>query len=81
MTMSPKLSRKAARRLLHCNIPVVYTKISTENHYKMRQWLIDNIDPECYDAEDFSPVDEDHSKRRIWFANSKDAVWFDLVWG
>lgn len=64
----------------YCNIPVVYTKVSTEHHYNMRQWLVDNIDPGCYDAEDFSPVNDDYSKRTIWFANSKDAVWFRLIW-
>lgn len=64
----------------YCYIPVVYTKTTTEDHHKMRQWLVDNIDPECYDAEDFSPVNGDYNKRRIYFANSDDAMWFRLVW-
>lgn len=64
----------------YCIIPVIYTKLSTEHHYHMREWLVNNIDPECYDAEDFGPVDADYSKRRIWFANSDDAMWFALRW-
>jgi len=63
-----------------CKIPVAYTRISLEHHYKMRQWLIDNIDPTCYNAEDFTPLEDDYLKRNIWFANFKDAVWFSLTW-
>jgi len=73
-------TKMAMSKIDYCNIPVVYTKITTEHHYKMRQWLVDNIDPACYDAEDFHAVDGDYNKRRIYFANSKDAVWFQLKW-
>lgn len=64
----------------YCNIPIIYTRSSNEHAYKMRQWLVDNIDPECYDAEDFSPVNQDYSKRKIWFSNNKDAMLFSLMW-
>jgi hypothetical protein len=70
----------AMSKIDYCNIPVVYTRVTTEHHHNMRQWLVDNIDPECYDAEDFSSINDDFTKRTIWFANHKDAVWFKLVW-
>lgn len=64
----------------YCNIPVTYTKISVNHHTEMRKWLMDNIDPECYDAEDWHSIDGDSCKRKIWFSNNKDAMWFKLVW-
>ena len=65
---------------VYCNIPVIFKRTTTKNAYEMRQWLVDNIDPECYDAEDFSPVQFDSTCRRIWFAKEKDAIFFSLKW-
>jgi hypothetical protein len=64
----------------YCNIPVIFKRTSTKNAYEMRQWLVDNIDPECYDAEDFNPVHLDPTCRRIWFSRDQDAVLFILRW-
>jgi hypothetical protein len=64
----------------YCNIPVVYHRRSNRDAYEMRQWLVDHIDPECYDAEDWAPVDGDHLRRRIWFSHQADAMLFSLRW-
>jgi hypothetical protein len=64
----------------YCIVPVVYTRHSVQHHDEMRQWLVDNIDPECYDAEDWRAVDNNWRQRRIWFAHERDAVLFSLRW-
>jgi hypothetical protein len=64
----------------YCIIPVVYTRHSVRHHEEMREWLMENIDPECYDAEDWRAVDHNWRQRRIWFSNEKDAVMFALKW-
>lgn len=64
----------------YCIIPVVYTRQSVEHHHQMCQWLFDNIDPECYDAEDWRAVDHNWRQRRIWFAREQDAIIFALKW-
>ena len=64
----------------YCIVPVVYTRHSVQHHEEMRQWLVDNIDPECYDAEDWRAVDNNWRQRRIWFAHERDAVLFALRW-
>jgi len=66
----------------YCNIPVLYRFRDVEHHTQMGQWLVKNIDPACYDAEDWnfsSSTIEPHT-RKIWFAHDKDAVWFRLKW-
>jgi hypothetical protein len=67
-------------KLVYCDIPVIYKKVSTKHHHEMRKWLVDNIAPECYDAEDFHAVNGDYTLRRIWFSNDSDAVLFALRW-
>lgn len=64
----------------YCNIPVVYTKQSANHNIAMRQWLVDNVDSECYDAEDWRAVDNNWQQRCIWFAYERDAVIFALRW-
>jgi hypothetical protein len=64
----------------YCIIPVIYTRQSVQHHEDMRQWLVDNIDPECYDAEDWRAVDHNWRQRRIWFSHEQDAVMFALRW-
>lgn len=46
----------------------------------MRQWLVDNVDSECYDAEDWRTVDHNWHQRRIWFSHQQDAMLFALRW-
>jgi hypothetical protein len=64
----------------YCVIPVIYTKQSAEHNIAMRQWLVDNVDPECYDAEDWRVVDINWHQRRIWFSHQQDAMLFALRW-
>jgi hypothetical protein len=64
----------------YCNIPVIYTKKSVDHNTAMRRWLVENVDPECYDAEDWRAVDHNWSQRRIWFSHEQDAVLFALKW-
>jgi hypothetical protein len=64
----------------YCNIPVIYTKKSADHNTAMRQWLVENVDPECYDAEDWRAVDHNWNQRRIWFSHEQDAVIFALRW-
>lgn len=64
----------------YCNIPVIFKRDTIKQAYEMRQWLVDNIDPECYDAEDWHPVDGDYTQRRIWFSRDQDVVLFILRW-
>ena len=65
----------------YCAIPVIYTKQSAEHNIAMRQWLVDNVDPECYDAEDWRTVDHNNwHQRRIWFSHQQDAMLFALRW-
>jgi hypothetical protein len=63
-----------------CNIPVVVKRKSLKYGFDMRQWLVENIEPDCYDAEDWIVIDNDPLKRRIWFMHEKDAVLFALKW-
>lgn len=66
----------------YCNIPVVFdNRGDTSRAHAMRQWLFENMDPECYDAEDFSTLNLNVEQRRIWFSNEHDASWFALRWG
>ena len=65
----------------YCNIAVVFdSRGDATRHTAMRQWLFENIDPECYDAEDFSTLKLNSYKRNIWFSNEHDAMWFKLRW-
>lgn len=66
----------------YCNIPVVYSvfRMSVPEYRLMRRWLMDNVHAECYDAEDFTFLDADYTKRRIWFAKPADATMFALRW-
>ena len=45
-------------KLDYCNIPIFYKRVTVEHHHKMREWLYENIDPECYDAERWETVNE-----------------------
>lgn len=66
-------------KLDYCNIPVLYKRVTVEHHNKMREWLYENIDPECYDAERWETVNGTQG-RKIWFAKKQDAVIFALRW-
>jgi hypothetical protein len=63
-----------------CTIPVLYPFRNVEHHTAMLVWLSENIDPECYDAEDFSLLNVREISRNIWFAREQDAAWFVLMW-
>ena len=63
-----------------CTIPVLYRFRSVEHHVAMRVWLSENIDPACYDAEDWNFPKLGDRARNIWFAREQDAVWFSLKW-
>ena len=63
-----------------CTISVLYRFRSVEHHTAMRTWLIENIDPEYYDAEDFRFPTMGENSQNIWFAREQDAVWFSLKW-
>jgi len=68
-------------KLDYCNIPVVFDSRGDHGRgHAMRRWLFENLDPDCYDAEDFSIVSLGIHQRKIWFSNEKDALWFALRW-
>jgi hypothetical protein len=61
-----------------CNIAVSVTYRSTGQWRDLRIWLIDNVHDMDYDA---AGVDlQDYDRRVIYFARSKDAMWFALRW-
>lgn len=61
-----------------CNIPVKVPYRSTGQWRDLRIWLMDNVDDMDYDA---VGVDlQDYNKRVIYFAKSRDAMWFSLRW-
>lgn len=63
-----------------CIIAVPYHHQGAQHHSDMRLWLYENIDPDCYDAEDWTVLDSGRPSRNIWFAREQDAVWFALRW-
>lgn len=64
----------------YCIIAVPYHSQGAQHHADMRLWLYENIDPDCYDAEDWTFLDSGRPGRNIWFAREQDAVWFRLKW-
>ena len=64
----------------YCIIPVVYKRRTVEQYWDMRDWLYKNIDPQCFDLEDWHVEFGHHEDRYIWFAHEKDATLFALIW-
>lgn len=71
---------RTSNRKWYCDIDVVVKKRGVAHEIGLREWLMDNVDPECYDAEDWGAVDGDFDLRRIWFQHRQDAMIFALKW-
>jgi hypothetical protein len=57
-----------------CEIPVLFKINSVFEYWEMRYWLINNLNPDSYNAESINP-------QIVYFKDHKDAVWFSLMWG
>ena len=69
------------RKMDYCIIPVAYWHgKSAKREMEVRQWLMDNVEAEYYDAEVWKMAVEDPERRRIWFARERDAISFALRW-
>ena len=61
-----------------CNIPVSYRWGDHVRFREIRQWLRNNIDDRDYEHGGTDP--NDWTAVMIYFARSKDAMWFTLRW-